>query len=105
MSTLPVSKSKPVRILAGVAASALVVSNGLPLLTPDRFDWIGPALGLLGLAITAGVAAATEGQVTPTEDVAVKRAGDGQLVAGPASIITTGAAVEVTPSTPGNYVP
>lgn len=102
---MTVSASKPVRVLAAVAAGALVVSNGLPLLTPDQFDWIGPAVGLAGLAITAGLAKLTEDKVTPSEDVAAKRTQDGGLVAGPATHITTGAAVDVTPSAPGNWLP
>lgn len=89
------SQSKPVRVLASVAASTLVVSNGLPLLTPDRFDWIGPAVGLVGLAITAGVTAWTEGKVTPTENVAARVLPSGQVVAGEASPLPTGARVEV----------
>lgn len=68
-----VSKSKPVRLLAGVAGATVVLASGLPPLTPDAFDWIGPAVGLLGLVITAFLAKSTEDNVTPTEDVAVKR--------------------------------
>lgn len=67
------SRSKPVRALYAVAAGATAVSAGLPLLTPDRFDWVGPALGLLGVVITVAMGKYTEGNVTPTEDVAVKR--------------------------------
>jgi hypothetical protein len=103
--SVPVSKSKPVRLLAAVAAGTTVLAGGLPALTPDRFDWIGAAVGLTGLVITAGLAVYTEGQVTPYEDVAAKRAQDGQLVAGPASIVTTGAAVDVTAAAPGNWLP
>ena len=103
--SVPASRSKPVRLLTAVAASSTAVAGGLPLLTPDRFDWIGPAAGLLGLVITVGLAAYTEEKVTPYEDVAAKRTQDGQLVAGPATHITTGAAVEVTPSTEGNWTP
>jgi hypothetical protein len=101
--SVPVSKSKPVRLLAAAAAGTAVLAGGLPALTPDRFDWIGAAAGLVGLIVTAGLVVYTEGQVTPWEDVAAKRAQDGGLVAGPATSITTGAAVEVTPSTPGNW--
>ena len=95
------SPGKPVRVLASVSASALVVSNGLPLLTPDRFDWIGPAIGLVGLAITAGLAAWTEGKVTPNENVAARvvplPSGD-RVVAGEGSEIRTGASVAVVPA-------
>jgi hypothetical protein len=95
----PVSESKPVRVLAGVAAGALVVAGGLPLLTPDRFDWIGPAIGLAGAALVAGLGKATEGKVTPTENVAARVLPSGQVVAGDASEIKTGAPVTVEPTT------
>lgn len=112
----PVSESKPVRVLAGVAAGALAVAAGLPLLTPDEFDWIGPALGLLGIGIVAGLGKFTETKVTPNDNVAVQivgvergdgaRGGDGQLIATDAlKGIATGAPVDVTPAVPGNYVP
>lgn len=61
------ARPRPVRILAGVAAGFAVVAGGLPALTPDRFDWIGAAVGLAGLAITAGLAKVTEDKVTPLE--------------------------------------
>lgn len=103
--SVPVSRSKPVRLLASVAAGTVVFAGGLPALTPDQFDWIGAAVGLAGLVITAGLAVYTEGQVTPYQDVAAKRAQDGQLVAGPASVVTTGAAVDVTASGSGDWTP
>jgi hypothetical protein len=91
------SKSKPVRLLLAVAASSTAVAGGLSLLTPDRFDWIGPAAGLLGLVITAGVAVYTEQSVTPWADVAVKATPGGRLVAGPAAeSIPNGTSVAVT---------
>lgn len=94
------SPGKPVRTLAAVAASALVVSNGLPLLTPPAFDWIGPAVGLAGLAITAGLTAWTEAKVTPNANVAARVLPAGTVVAGEASDVRTGAPVDITPSTP-----
>ena len=99
----------PVAVLGSVAAGALVISNGLPALTPDEFDWIGPAVGLVGLAITAGVTFWTRSQVTPVEDVEVRRLPPVEpgepvrLVAGEGSKIPTGAPVEVTPTTAGDY--
>jgi hypothetical protein len=91
------SKSKPVRVLAAVAAGSTALAGGLPLLTPDRFDWIGPAVGLLGLVITAAMAVYTEQNVTPWEDVAVKATPAGRLVAGPAAEnLPNGAQVQVT---------
>jgi hypothetical protein len=80
-----VSKSKPVRMLAAVAAGSTALAGGLPLLTPDKFDWIGPSLGLLGLVITAAMAVYTEQSVTPWAEVAVKATPTGKLVAGPAA--------------------
>lgn len=92
-----VSQSKPVRVLAGVAAGALAVAGGLPLLTPDEFDWIGPALGLLGIGIVAGLGKFTEDKVTPTENVAARQLPSGMVVAGEASAVRTGVPVDVTP--------
>ena len=103
------STPRPVLWLGGVAAGALVLSNGLPPLTPDEFDWIGPAVGLLGLVITAVLTPLTQQKVTPVENVEVKRLppiepGDPvRLVAGEGSKIPTGAPVDVTPTTNGNY--
>jgi hypothetical protein len=93
----------PVAVLGSVAAGALVISNGLPALTPDEFDWIGPAVGLVGLAITAGVTFWTRSQVTPVANVAAQVLPSGQVVAGDATDIPTGAPVEVTPTTAGDY--
>lgn len=91
------SKSKPVRLLAAIAAGSTALAGGLPLLTPDKFDWIGPAVGLLGVVITAGMAVYTEQSVTPWEDVAVKATPTGKLVAGPAAEnLPNGAGVQVT---------
>jgi hypothetical protein len=90
------SKSKPVRLLFAVAGSATILAGGLPLLTPDKFDWIGPAVGLLGLVISGGVTIYTEQATTPWEDVAVKATPTGRLVAGPAAEnIPNGAGVQV----------
>lgn len=99
------SKSKPVRLLFAVAGSATILAGGLPLLTPDRFDWIGPAVGLLGLVISGGVTIYTEQSVTPWEDVAVKATPTGKLVAGPAAEnLPNGAGVQVT-GVSGQIVP
>lgn len=105
------SPSRPVRTLAAITGSAAVIAGGLPLLTPDRLDWIGAAIGLAGAAIAAGVTKYTEGQVTPVENVEVRRIpGDTpgapvRLVAGEASSIPTGVPVDVTPTTPANWAP
>lgn len=62
------ARPRPVRILYGVAAGFGVLGSGLPALTPERYDWIGPAVGLTGLAILAGLAKVTEDKVTPLSD-------------------------------------
>ena len=93
LSSTQVSVSKPVRTLYAVAAGATAVSAGLPMLTPDRFDWIGPALGLLGIVITVAMGKYTEGSVTPWEDVAAKQTPSGRIIAGPAAHQPTGSAV------------
>ena len=98
------STPRPVLILGGVAAGSLVLSNGLPPLTPDQFDWIGPAVGLLGLAITAGLTWVTQQKVTPTVNVAAQILPSGQVVAGDGTEdIPTGAPVAVTPTTAGDF--
>lgn len=93
MST--VSESKPVRTLYAISAGALVVAAGLPLLTPDSFDWIGPSLGLVGAAIVAGLGKFTEGKVTPVENVAARQLPSGKVVAGPAASQPDGTSVRV----------
>lgn len=91
----PVSKPRPVRLLLSIAASSTAVAGGLPLLTPDNLDWIGPACGLLGLVLTVAVGTYTEGQVVPVQNVAVQRNDEtGDLVAGPAAVLATGRVVE-----------
>lgn len=100
-----VSKSKPVRVLAAVAAGSITLGSGLPLITPDQYDWIGPAAGLLGLVITAGLAKFTEDKVTPNENVAARALPSGETVAGDASPVPTGAPVDVTPVAPTNWGP
>lgn len=100
---IPVSSAKPIRVLAGVAGATVVLSSGLPPLTPDAFDWVGPAVGLLGLVITAFLAASTEKQTTPWEDVSSKVDPDtGIQYAGPAApgVIKVGEVVDVTSAEP-----
>jgi hypothetical protein len=99
----PVSESKPVRTLYAISAGALVVAAGLPLLTPDQFDWIGPALGLVGAALVAGLGKFTEGKVRPVENVEATvhttDSGERLVLAGEGSEIPTGAPVTVEPTT------
>ena len=107
-----VSRSKPVRLLASVAAGSIALGAGLPLITPDAYDWTGPAAGLLGLVITAGLAKWTEDSVTPNANVAV-RAVERQLDGGITSVklvaeegmrgIPNGASVDVLPADPANW--
>lgn len=96
------SKSRPVRVLAAVAAGATAATGGLAVI-PGVPSWIPAAVGLLGLVLTVAVGKYTEDQVTPYQDVAamVSPTTPGQLVAGPASPVTTGRAVDVT----ANYGP
>lgn len=106
MST-PVSESKPVRVLGSVAAGGLVVAAGLPLLTPDAFDWVGPAVGLAAAAVVAGLTKFTENKVRPTENIEatvhVTDSGKRVILAGEGSEIPTGAPVTVEATTPGGY--
>lgn len=99
------SKPKPVRLLAAVAAGSTALAGGLPLLTPDRFDWIGPALGLLGLVITAGLAKWTEDSVTPNENVAARVLPSGTTVAGDGTDIRNGVPVDVVPTSETHWAP
>lgn len=100
-----VSESKPVRALAYVAAASIVLASGLPPLTPDAFDWIGPAVGLIGLVATALLGVRTEAKVTPWEDVAAKQTPSGAIVAGPAAEQPNGSSVSVVPDTGTAHYP
>lgn len=99
------SQSQPVLILGSVAAASVVLASGLPPLTPDQFDWIGPAVGLLGLVVTAVLTVLTKQKVTPNENVAARALPSGTVVAGDASPITNGAPVDVTPVADTNWAP
>lgn len=95
-------KSRPVRILAAVAAGATAATGGLAVI-PGVPSWVAGAVGLLGLVLTVAVGKYTEDQTVPHEDVAamVSPTNPDQFVAGPASPVTTGRAVDVT----ANYGP
>jgi len=103
------SRSRPVRALAGVAAVTVVLASGLPPLTPTELDWIGPAVGLVGLCITAGLVPWTENRVTPTGAVearilpALEPGGAPRIVAGEGSAIPTGAPVVVEATEPTHW--
>lgn len=97
------SQSQPVLILGSVAAASVVLASGLPPLTPDNLDWIGPAVGLLGLVATAVLTVIIRGKVTPNENVAARQLPDGGIVAGDASPVPNGASVDVLPSDPANW--
>lgn len=99
------SKSRPVRALASVAAATVVLASGLPPLTPDPLDWIGPAVGLVGLVITAGLVPWTERRTVPWENVAAKVTESGKVVAGPAAEQPNGTTVTVTDGATGGPVP
>lgn len=99
------SQSQPVLILGAVAAASVVLAGGLPPLTPDNLDWIGPAVGLLGLVTTAVLTVLTRAKVVPAENVAARVTPSGTTVAGDASEVRTGAPVDVTPAAPTNWAP
>ena len=94
------SESKPVRLLWSIAGGAAVLAGGLPTLTPDKYDWIGGAIGLAGLVIAGALGRWTQNQVTPWEDVAAKTTPSGKVIAGPAASQPTGATVAVVDDTP-----
>ena len=100
--SVPTSRSKPVLILGSISAAStaivgvLATVQGVP-------AWVTAVVAGVGAVTTAVGAVWATSQVTPYEDVAAKRALDGGLVAGPATHIATGAAVEVTPATPGDW--
>lgn len=98
------SKSKPVLILGSIAAGATALV-GVLATVPDVPAWVTAVVAGVATVATAVGAVWATSQVTPSEDVAAKRAQDGQLVAGPASVVTNGAAVEVTARAPGNWLP
>lgn len=91
----PVSKSKPIRVALGVAAATTVIATGLPQLTPEEFDWIGAAVGLLGLVIVAFTGKFAENSTVPYETVkSMVNDETGDVVAGPAAALRTGTVVE-----------
>lgn len=67
-----VSESKPVRLLYAVSAVAVAAPSALAVI-PGVPGWIAAAVGAFGLLLTIGLGRYTQDQVTPTEDVAVKR--------------------------------
>lgn len=98
------SKSKPVRVLLAVAAGATAATGALAVI-PGVPSWVPAALGALGIILSVGVAKYTEDSVTPWSDVVAKKTPDGDVVAGPASPLRTGATVEVTlPEPPADPV-
>lgn len=99
------SQSQPVLILGSVAAASVVLATGLPPLTPDNLDWIGPGVGLLGLVATAILTFITRAKVTPNENVAARLLPSGTTVAGDAAPVRNGVAVDVTPAAPTNWAP
>lgn len=99
------STSQPVIVLGSVAAASVVLATGLPPLLPDQLDWIGPAVGLLGLVATAVLTVLTRAKVVLVENVAARLLPSGTTVAGDASDVVNGAPVDVTPATPSNWAP
>lgn len=102
--SVPASRSKPVLVLGSVAAGATAIV-GVLATVPGVPPWVTAAVaGIAAVATAVGAVWAT-GQVTPYEDVAAKRTQDGGLVAGPATHVATGAAVDVTASSTTNWAP
>lgn len=91
------TSSRPVRILAAVAAGATAATGGLAVI-PGVPSWVPAVVGLVGLVLTVGLGKYTEDQVFPAQDVAasVSPTNPSQFIAGPASPVTTGRAVDVT---------
>lgn len=91
-----VSESKPVRMLAAMAATAVAAPSALAVI-PGVPGWVAAAVGAFGLLLTVGLAKFTEDSVTPWKDVVSKLTPSGAVVAGPASLQPTGTAVVETP--------
>jgi hypothetical protein len=89
------SESKPVRLLGAVAAAAVAAPSALAVI-PGVPSWVAAATGAVGLLLTIALAKYTGDTTTPWQDVVAKKTPDGDVVAGPASPIRTGAAVEVS---------
>lgn len=93
------SKSKPVRVLSSVAATATALVTTLAALVAAGVNlpaWLPVVVGAVGTLIPIAVGEYTKDQVTPWADVSAKKLPDGTEVAGPASSIPTGAQVQVT---------
>lgn len=94
---VPSSRRNPVLLVMSVLAGAQVLTGGATLA-----EVIGPqvaGLVVLGVAaVQAGVQFYVRGQVTPWDDVYLKRAPGGDLIAGPAYPASNGTIVE--PGTP-----
>jgi hypothetical protein len=92
-----------VLIVLSVLAGLNVVNGGLGVLDVVPAEVVG-LLALGTAAVTAGMMTYLHGVVVPANAVAARVTGDGQMVAGPAEqTIPTGAQVQLTPTTPGDY--
>jgi hypothetical protein len=97
------SASKPVLIVLSILTGLNVINGGLGALDVVPAKVVG-LLALGTAAVTASVMFYLQGKVVPLDAVAARVTGDGQLVAGPAEqTIPTGAQVQLTPTTPGDY--
>jgi hypothetical protein len=94
------TKSRPVRVLASVAAGATAAAGGLAVI-PGVPGWVAGVVALVGVVLTVAVGKYTEDNTTPAQDVAamVSPHNEGAFVAGPASPLRDGVAVDVTANT------
>lgn len=91
------SESKPVRVLGAVGAGLLAVVSGLAAI-PGVPGWVPAVVGVAGLGITVGVTKFTEDKTVPWSETGAKKDPvTGELVAGPAADVRTGAVVTVEP--------
>lgn len=102
-STPTPSTSKPVLVVLSVIVGLNVVNGGLGALEVVPAKVVG-LIALGTAAVAAGISFYLQGVVVPLNAVAARVTGDGQLVAGPAEqTIPTGAQVQLSPTSPGNY--
>lgn len=99
------SSSKPVLIVMSILAGLNVVNGGLGALEVVPAKVVG-IIALGTAAVAAAIGFYLQGAVVPANAVAARVTGDGQLVAGDATVISTGTKVELSPDTgPSPYVP
>jgi hypothetical protein len=98
------SRSKPVLVLASIAAGATVLTGGLAVIDGVP-SWLVATVALVGAVATAVGGVWTKGQVTPWADVAAKQTPSGKIVFGPAGDGPTGTSAAVVPKIEGIPAP